>query len=238
MYNDINSNNSNIYCIICGIKYPLTKIKSHLNFCKSFYESKTHIDITLPSEYDIFFSPYNQLSSQEIDDLNYILMQKNITNNIEYQTQKEKYSSYINTIKESKIPNKIKRAKGQRPRTCKCPLCNTEFAISAWKIHIKACRNKEIKNQQYLPKKYWKDVDNIINNFMKALDGGNTNVKIKAKGKYDIDNLNEEEAFGNNIGDNNLIECNLCGRKFLKDRITIHHKICSKHPEMFIKNKK
>ena len=60
------------------------------------------------------------------------------------------------------------------------------------------------------------------------------NIKIKTKGKYDIDNL-DENAF---VKNDNLIECNFCGRKFLEDRINVHQKICSKHPEMFIKNKK
>ena len=31
-----------------------------------------------------------------------------------------------------------------------------------------------------------------IENFKKGLEGGNTKVKIKASGKYDVDNLNEE----------------------------------------------
>ena len=234
MYNNYRINND-IYCIICGETYPITKIKSHLNLCKSLFESKTHTNVTLPPEYDIFLSPYPPYTnSGEISDLNFQLKGKNISQSVDYQIQKEKYSEYLNIIKESKIPNKEKRLKGQRPRTCRCPLCGTEFAISAWKIHIKTCRNKEIKNQQFLPKKYWKDVDKIIENFRKGLEGGNTNIKIKTKGKYDIDNL-DENAF---VKNDNLIECNFCGRKFLEDRINVHQKICSKHPEMFIKNKK
>lgn len=70
---------------------------------------------------------------------------------------------------------------------------------------------------------------------MKGLEGGNTKVKIKASGKYDIEGLNKE-AFNNN--EDNLIQCSSCGRKFLPERIQAHQKICFKHPEMFIKNKK
>ena len=230
---------NDIYCFICGEKYRLEKIKSHINLCKSLYETKNHINITIPQEYDLLFS--NLLygigpTSNNISELNMKLIQKSIKYNTEYDNEKEKYKDYLNTIKLSKEPIEEKRAKGQRPRTCKCPLCGTEFAISSWKIHIKSCRNKELKNQQYLPKKYWKDVDSIIENFKKGLEGGNTKVKIKASGKYDIDGLNEDAFKDNN--DSNLIQCISCGRKFLAERIPAHQKICFKHPEMFSKNKK
>ena len=229
-----------IYFIISYFfkKYHLEKIKSHINLCKNLYETKNHINITIPFEYEILFSDIlygSNINNEKISELNNKLIQKSVKYNSEYDTQKEKYKEYLNTLKLSKEPIEEKRAKGQRPRTCKCPLCGTEFAISSWKIHIKSCRNKEIKNQQYLPKKYWKDVDNIINNFMKGLEGGNTKVKIKASGKYDIEGLNKE-AFNNN--EDNLIQCSSCGRKFLPERIQAHQKICFKHPEMFIKNKK
>ena len=229
---------NDIYCFICGEKYRFEKIKSHINLCKSLYETKNHINITIPFEYEILFSDIlygSNINNEKISELNMKLIQKSIKYNTEYDNEKEKYKEYLNTLKLSKEPIEEKRAKGQRPRTCKCPLCGTEFAISSWKIHIKSCRNKEIKNQQYLPKKYWKDVDNIINNFMKGLEGGNTKVKIKASGKYDIEGLNKE-AFNNN--EDNLIQCSSCGRKFLPERIQAHQKICFKHPEMFIKNKK
>ena len=224
---------NDIYCFICGQKYRLEKIKSHINLCKNLYETKNHVNITIPYEYESLFSDIMYgiyPTPDKISQLNMLLIQKNVKYTSEYETEKEKYKEYINTIKLSK------RAKGQRPRTCKCPLCGTEFAISSWKIHIKSCRNKEIKSQQYLPKKYWKDVDTIIENFKKGLEGGNTKVKIKASGKYDIDNLKEEAFIENN--DNNLVKCESCGRKFLPERIAVHQKICFKHPEMFIKNKK
>ena len=148
-----------------------------------------------------------------------------------YKEQKQQYKDYLDTIKLSKEPNKDKRPKGQRPRTCKCPLCGTEFAISSWKIHIKSCRNKELKSQEYMPRKYWKDVDGIIEKFMKGLEGGLNKTKIKAKGSYDVENLGEE-AFQNN---NNLVKCSSCGRSFAYDRLNNHQKICIKHPELFKK---
>ena len=231
---------NDIYCFICGEKYRLEKIKSHINYCKNIYETRNHVNIIIPYEYESIFSDIMYgiyPTTEKIFELNQKLIQKNVKYTSEYETEKEKYKEYLNTLKLSKSLNIEKRAKGQRPRTCKCPLCNVEFSISAWKIHIKSCRNKEIKNQQYLPKKYWKDVDTIIENFTKALDGGNAKIKIKASGKYDIDNLNEE-AFAGNNNDSNLIQCESCGRKFLPDRISVHQKICFKHPEMFIKNKK
>ena len=113
----------------------------------------------------------------------------------------------------------------------KCPLCGTEFAIASWKIHIKSCRQKEIKSNEYRKKKI--DVDGIIDRFMKGLEGGNTKTKIKAKGVYDVDNLNEE-AFEQ---PSDLVTCNSCGRSFAPDRLAPHQKICLKHPEMFKKNK-
>ena len=230
---------NDIYCFICGEKYCLEKIKSHINLCKNLYETKHHINITIPLEYELLFSDilYGIYpTSDKISELNMKLIQKDLKYTSEYDTEKEKYKDYLNTIKLSKSPIKEKRAKGQRPRTCKCPLCGTEFAISSWNIHIKSCRNKEIKNQQFLPKKYWKDVDTIIENFKKGLEGGNTKVKIKASGKYDIDNLKEDAYKSSN--DDNLVKCDSCGRKFLPERIQIHQKICLKHPEMFTKNKK
>ncbi len=229
--NDFNG----IYCFICGEKYHLEKIKSHINLCKNLYETKNHINITIPFEYEILFSDIlygSNINNEKISELNNKLIQKSVKYNSEYDTQKEKYKEYLNTLKLSKEPIEEKRAKGQRPRTCKCPLCGTEFAISSWKIHIKSCRNKEIKKQQYLPKSYWKDVDKIIDNFMKGLEGGNTKTKIKASGKYDVDNLNEEAFVSNN---NDLIQCSSCGRNFLPERLPAHQKICFKHPEMFKK---
>jgi len=229
---------NNIYCIICGEKYPLNNIKSHINFCKNNYETKYHINIELPYEYEKLFSDmiYGLYpTSEKIEELNMKLIPKSIKYIPQYETEKEKYKEYLNTIKQSKLPTEEKRKKGERPRTCKCPLCEKEFAISAWKIHIKSCKNKEIKNQQFLPKKYWKDVDTIVNNFIKALEGGNTKQKIKTSGIYDLNKLNEQDCINN---DNNLIQCESCGRKFLPERINTHQKICFKHPEMFIKNKK
>jgi hypothetical protein len=227
-------NKSNeIYCFICGGKFRLEKIKQHLNLCKSTYENKNHIDLYLPQEYenlidDIKYGLYP--NPDKITEINYKMFQKSVKFDNTYQEQKQQYKSYLDTIKLSKEPNKDKRAKGQRPRTCKCPLCGTEFAIASWKIHIKSCRNKELKSQEYLPKKYWKDVDTIINNFMKGLEGGNTKVKIKANGKYDVENLSSD-AYQNN----DLVQCSSCGRSFLPERLPAHQKICFKHPEMFKK---
>ena len=71
--------------------------------------------------------------------------------NYDFNKTKE-YKEYAETIKKSKEPNKDKRLPGQRPRTVKCPLCGTEFAIASWKIHIKSCRQKEIKSNEYRKK--------------------------------------------------------------------------------------
>jgi len=232
------NNLNDIYCFICGGKFQIEKIKSHINLCKSIYETKNHINITIPPEYDNLFTTIKYgiyPTSDKIFELNSILMQKSIKYGTEYSDQKQKYQEYLNTIKLSKEPNKEIRMKGQRPRTCKCPLCGTEFAISSWKIHIKSCKNKELKKQKYLPDRYRKDVDLIINNFMKGLEGGNNNQKIKTSGKYDVENLNDE-AFQNK-DNNNLIKCSNCGRSFLNEKIIKHQNLCFKHPEMFLKKK-
>ena len=226
---------NDIYCFICGEKYRLEKIKSHLNLCKSLYETKNHLNIIIPQEYKYLFDEISYglyPSPEKIFEINGKLIQKSIKYGTEYQNQKQKYQDYLDTIKLSKEPNKEVRMKGQRPRTCKCPLCQTEFAIGSWKIHIKSCRNKELKSQEYLPKKYWKDVDKIIENFMKGLEGGNTKTKIISSGKYDINNLNEEAFKSNNL---DLVQCSSCGRSFLPERISAHQKLCFKHPEMFKK---
>ena len=222
-----------IYCFICGSKFRLEKIKQHLNLYKSKYENNNHIDIYLPQEYedlidDMKYGLYP--SSDKISEINNKMFKKSIKFDNTYKEQKQQYKDYLDTIKLSKEPNKDKRAKGQRPRTCKCPLCGTEFAISSWKIHIKSCRTKELKSQEYMPKKYWKDVDTIIENFMKGLEGGNTKVKIKTNGKYDVENLSSD-AYKNN----DLVQCSSCGRSFLPERLSAHQKICFKHPEMFKK---
>ena len=143
---------------------------------------------------------------------------------------KKNYKDFCNTIKQSKIPSKIKRAPGQRPRTVKCPLCDIEFSVGAWKIHIKRCKEKEIESQKYYGDKYKTDVNKIVNDFMKAIDNSINKTKITAKGSYDVDNLGDE-AFQNN----NLIKCSSCGRSFAADRINNHQKICFKHPDLFKK---
>ena len=224
-----------IYCFICGGKFRLEKIKQHLNLCKSNYENNNHVDLFLPQEYedvidDMRYGLYP--SADKISEINNKMFNKSVKFDNTYKEQKQQYKDYLDTIKLSKEPNKDKRPKGQRPRTCKCPLCGTEFAISSWKIHIKSCRNKELKSQEYMPRKYWKDVDGIIEKFMKGLEGGNAKVKIKANGKYDVENLSSD-AYKNN----DLVQCSSCGRSFLPERLAAHQKICFKHPEMFKKKK-
>ena len=46
---------NDIYCFICGQKYRLEKIKSHINLCKNIYETKNHINIIIPFEYELLF---------------------------------------------------------------------------------------------------------------------------------------------------------------------------------------
>ena len=188
-------------CFICGKKIDACNLTPHLKQCKEIWEAKCRY------EEGGILEQYDQ-----------------------YKEDQKKYKEFCNTIKESKIPSKIKRAPGQRPRTVKCPLCDIEFSIGAWKIHIKRCKEKEIENQKYYGDKYKKDVNKIVNDFMKAIDNSIVKTKITAKGEYDVDNLGEE-AFQNN----NLIKCSSCGRSFAQDRINNHQKICFKHPELFKK---
>ena len=188
-------------CFICGKKIDACNLTPHLKQCKEIWEAKCRY------EEGGIIEQYDQ-----------------------YKEDKKKYKEFCNTIKQSKIPSKIKRAPGQRPRTVKCPLCDIEFSVGAWKIHIKRCKEKEMEYQKYYGDKYKTDINKIVNDFMKAIDGGVNKTKIKTKGIYDVDNLGEE-AFQNN----NLVKCQNCGRSFAQDRLNTHQMICFKHPELFKK---
>ena len=191
-------------CFICGKKIDASQLTPHLKQCKEIWDAKIRYEEGGGMS---IFERYDQIKED-----------------------KKKYKEFCDVIKQSKVPSKIKRAPGQRPRTVKCPLCDTEFSVGAWKIHIKRCKEKEIEYQKYYGEQNKKDIDKIVNDFMKAIDGGINKTKIKAKGEYDVDNLGEE-AFQNN----NLVKCSSCVRSFASDRLSAHQKICFKHPELFKK---
>jgi hypothetical protein len=190
-------------CFICNKKIDATKLTLHLNQCNKKIENNLLI-----SEGSLI-QKYNK-----------------------FKEENQKYKEYCEIIKESKKPIKNKRLPGQRPRTIHCPLCDIEFSIGARKIHIKRCREKKIENLIYYDNNKIKEIDELINNTMKRIEGINSiSNKIKSKGKYDIDNL------GNDAYDipQNLIICSSCGRSFIKDKIEKHQNICFKHPELFRK---
>ena len=190
-------------CFICNKKIDATKLTLHLNQCNKKLENNLLISEGL------LIQKYNK-----------------------YKEDNQKYKEYCEIIKESKKPIKNKRLPGQRPRTIHCPLCDIEFSIGAWKIHIKRCREKELESSKYCNEKYRNEIDELINRTMKSIEGiTSVSKKIKTKGKYDIDNL------GNDAYDipQNLIICSSCGRSFIKDKIEKHQNICFKHPELFRK---
>ena len=102
-------------CFICKKKIDATKLTLHLNQCNKKLENNLLISEGL------LIQKYNK-----------------------YKEDNQKYKEYCEIIKESKKPIKNKRLPGQRPRTIHCPLCDIEFSIGAWKIHIKRCREKKI----------------------------------------------------------------------------------------------
>ena len=192
-------------CFICGQKIDASTLTPHLKTCKEIWDAKCRYE-----------EGYGEGGIMEKFD--------------QYKEDKKKYKEYCETLKQSKIPSKIRRSPGQRPRTVKCPLCDTEFSVGAWKIHIKRCKEKEIEYQKYFSDEHKRDINKIVNDFMKAIDEGVNKTKIKTKGKYDVDNLGDE-AYQNN----NLVKCSSCGRSFAPERLANHQKICFKHPELFKK---
>ena len=190
-------------CFICNKKIDATKLTLHLNQCNKKLENNLLI-----SEGSLI-QKYNK-----------------------FKEDNQKYKEYCEIIKESKKPIKNKRLPGQRPRTIHCPLCDIEFSIGAWKIHIKRCREKELESSKYCNEKYRNEIDELINRTMKSIEGiTSVSKKIKTKGKYDIDNLGDEAY----EMPSNLVTCSSCGRSFAKDKIEKHQNICFKHPELFRK---
>ena len=191
-------------CFICDRKINAADLTKHLIECKKVWEAKLRLE-----EGGGILETYDK-----------------------YKEDKKKYKEYCQTIKQSKIPEKIKRQPGQRPRTVHCPLCDIEFSIGAWKIHIKRCREKELESSKYCNEKYRNEIDELINRTMKSIEGiTSVSKKIKTKGKYDIDNLGDEAY----EMPSNLVTCSSCGRSFAKDKIEKHQNICFKHPELFRK---
>ena len=190
-------------CFICEKRIDASELNNHLIECKKIWEAKLNLsEGSILKKYDY------------------------------WEEEKKKYKEYCKTIKESKKPEKIKREKGERPRTIKCPLCDIEFSIGAWKIHIKRCKEKEIEGLKYCNEKYINEIEDLVKKTFNSIECiYNKNKKIKSKGVYDVENL------GNDAFDNNKISvvCFSCGRKFDNDKIEKHQKICLKHPELFKK---
>ena len=108
-------------------------------------------------------------------------------------------------------------------------LCGKEYGSMSINIHIKNCKKMFEISQKYVPLSDRKNVDKIINAYYQNINF--MNKKIGACGKYNIDEMNNQvyDMYNNDI----LVECQYCGRKFHPDRLSVHQRVCRKHPEMF-----
>ena len=228
-----NTKNEGIYCYICSKKYNLKIINNHIQKCKTNYERKNHITIFLPQEYEDLIDDYKFGLTPNIEELNKKLLQKSLKYEKNHLKEDKNFKEYLDTISLSKEPNPDIRKKGEKPRMIKCPLCGIDFSYISLKIHIKRCKEKMIQSQYYLPSVLKSDVEGIVNKVINVIDNNVNSKKIKSNGKYDIDNLGSNAFESENVND--LVECNNCERKFAKDRLNAHQKVCFKHPEIFIK---
>ena len=223
-------NEEGIFCYICGKKYQISLLQSHITSCKTKYERKNHTTIFLPQEYEDLLDDYKFGLKPNLEEINKKLQKKSLKYEKEHLKQDKNFKEYLNTISESKKPNEDLRKKGEKPRIIKCPLCGNQFSYLSLKIHIKRCKEKMIQSQYYLPSCLKSDVESICDRVLNVVNQGNLKQKIQTNGIYDIEKL-DNDAFENF----DLVECYNCGRKFKKDRLKVHQNICFKHPEMFIK---
>ena len=224
---------NNIICFVCDKMFPINQLQNHVNKCKVIYEQQNKCHLIMPEEYKILLDAYKEgvLPDYEtLENFNRMLEEKSvkygesIATNAEFREQNKGFEE---TIKKSKEPIRQKRAPGQKPVGLVCPLCGREFGTMSLKFHLKSCKQKFDLAQQSLPPNKRRNADKIIANYeanqSRGMGGGN----------YDALNQQAFDQYNKDA----LVECEFCGRTFLPDRLPVHQRVCSKHPEMFKKKK-
>ncbi len=65
-----------IYCYICGKKFSISLINSHITSCKTKYERKNHTTIFLPQEYEDLLDDYKFGLKPDLEEINKKLEKK------------------------------------------------------------------------------------------------------------------------------------------------------------------
>lgn len=226
-----------ILCFVCDKIFPLDQIQNHVNKCKVVYEQKNKCHLVMPEEYKILVDAFKGgvlPDNEELENFNRMLDEKSVKYGGSYASEKEfreMNKGFTDTIKKSKEPIKQKRAPGQKPPSLVCPLCGREFGTMSLKIHMKSCKTKFELAQKDLPPNRRRNADKIIADYER--NQAMMNQGVGGNGAFNMDALNQQ-AF-DQYNKDALVKCEFCGRTFLPDRLEVHQRICSKHPEMFKK---
>lgn len=220
-------NRTDIICFVCDKYFSLPQLQNHVNKCKINYETQNHLHLILPDEYPILFEAIKAgvpPDSDEIENFNRMIEEKSVKYGKSIATAqeyREMNKNFMETIKKSKSPPKVKRNPGERPRMLICPLCGREFGTMSLPIHLKSCKEKFNREQEQLPKNMRRSADKILASY------NQNNAKLQASGNYNMDQLNNE-AF-DTYNQQALVKCENCGRTFLPDRLIVHQRSCLKH---------
>ncbi|XP_021148275.2 zinc finger protein 475 isoform X2 [Columba livia] len=100
----------------------------------------------------------------------------------------------------------------RRPPTVICYLCGREYGTKSISIHEPQCLKKWHQENEMLPK-----------HLRRPEPKKPEVIPLQAKGFYDLDSLNEAAWIS---AQNQLVPCDICGRTFLPERLTVHQKSC------------
>ncbi|XP_009682672.1 zinc finger protein 474 isoform X1 [Struthio camelus] len=104
----------------------------------------------------------------------------------------------------------------RRPPTVICYICGREYGTKSISIHEPQCLKKWHQENDMLPK------------HLRRPEPKKPDItSIQAKGFYDLDSLNEAAWTS---AQNQLVPCDICGRTFLPDRLSVHQKSCKLKP--------
>jgi hypothetical protein len=110
----------------------------------------------------------------------------------------------------------------RKPKSIKCYLCGHEFGTSSLEIHMRQCKSK-VENEKgkkvFIPIEY-EDL------FM----------RLKNKENLTIAELDEFNDYANELyKDETLVPCFNCGRRFIKESLEKHQKMCKNKDEESLK---